>query len=76
MAARSWEGVELPILEEVVAAHQEGREAPDTNSLVERTGLDVGRVVGAARHVVAFGTRRGHRCQHHGRQSTICRFAR
>ena len=49
MAARSWEDVELPILEEVVAAHQAGREAPDTDALAERTGLDEGRVVGAVR---------------------------
>ena len=49
MAARSWEDVELPILEEVVAAHQGGQEAPDTDALAERTGLDEGRVVGAVR---------------------------
>lgn len=49
MATRSWEDVELPILEEVVGAHQETREAPDTDALAERTGLDEVRVVGAVR---------------------------
>lgn len=49
MATRSWEDVELSILEEVVGAHQETREAPDTDALAERTSLDEARVVGAVR---------------------------
>lgn len=49
MANRSWEDVELPILDEVVMAHQQGQEAPDTDALAERTGLDESRVVGAVR---------------------------